>query len=161
MPPCFWNRTHGFLKARRSWESGSSITTVEFSLFRLLRKVSAVNVHWIEQDSYLSSSQKSSSWHFLALAKVRSTARVWNHQRISKLMNRVDCCLSYDSFLALCSKAIVRAFLATNALQRDLQHTHAIYGICRLSYEALSCFAPAIVRTFLATNALQRELQHV
>jgi hypothetical protein len=42
-------------------------------------------------------------------------------------------CLSYDSFFALCSKAIVRTFLAMNALQRDLQHTHAMYGICRLS----------------------------
>jgi hypothetical protein len=50
-----------FLKARRSWEPGSSITTVEFSLFRLLRKVSAVNINWTEHDSYLSSSQKSSS----------------------------------------------------------------------------------------------------
>jgi hypothetical protein len=48
-------------------------------------------------------------------------------------VNRVDCRLSSDSFLALRSKAIVRAFLATNASQRDLQRTHAIYGICRLS----------------------------
>jgi hypothetical protein len=115
------------------WEPGSSITTVEFSLFCLLRKVSAVNVLWTEHDSYLSFSQKSSSWHFLALAKLRSTARVWNHQRISKLVNGVDCCLSSDSFLALRSKAIVHTFLATNALQRDLQRTHAMYGICRLS----------------------------
>jgi hypothetical protein len=126
----------GFLEARRLWEPGSSLTTVEFSLFCLLRKVSAVNIRWTEQDSYLSSSQKSSSWHFLALAKLRSTAQVWNHQRISKLVNRVDCSLSYDSFLALCSKAIVRAFLATNALQWDLQRTHAMYGICHLSYDS-------------------------
>ncbi len=48
----------GFSKARRSLESGSSITTVDFSLFRLLRKASAVNVHWTEHDSYLSFSQK-------------------------------------------------------------------------------------------------------
>jgi hypothetical protein len=48
-------------------------------------------------------------------------------------VNRVDCRLSSDSFLALRSKAIVRAFLATNASQQDLQHTHAIYGICHLS----------------------------
>ncbi len=120
--------------------NGSSITTVEFFLFRLLRKVSAVNVRWTEQDSYLSSSQKFSSWHFLALAKLRSTDWVWNHQGISKLVNRVDCCLSYDSFLALRSKAIVQAFLATNALQRDLQRTHAIYGICRLSVDSFLAF---------------------
>ncbi len=105
---------------------------LNFPFSGFLLKVSAVNVHWTEQDSYFSSSF-SLNWHFLALAKLRSTARVWNHQRISKLVNRVDCCLSSDSFLVLCSKAIVQAFLATNALQRDLQHTHAIYGICRLS----------------------------
>jgi hypothetical protein len=100
--------------------------------FSFLLKVSAVNVCWTEQDSYLSS-LLSSNWHFLALAKLCSTARVWNHQRISKLVNRVDCCLSSDSFLVLRSKAIVRAVLATNDLQRDFQRTHAIYGICCLS----------------------------
>ncbi len=122
----------GFSKQDACWEPGSIITTVEFSLFRLLRKVSTVNVHWTEHDSYLSFSQQSSRWHFLELVKLHSTAQVWNHQRISKLVNRVDCRLSSDSFLALCSKAIVRAFLATNALQWDLQRTHAIYGICCL-----------------------------
>ncbi len=135
-PPCFWNRTRGFLKARRSWELGSSITTIEFSLFHPLRKASAVNDRWTEQDSYLSFSQKSSSWHFLALAKLCSTARVWNHQGISKLVNRVACCLSYDSSLALRSKAIVRALLATNASQRGFQRTHAIYGVCCLSVDS-------------------------
>ncbi len=105
---------------------------LNFPFSGFLLKVSAVNVRWTEQNSYLSSSLFS-NWHFLALAKLHSTARVWNHQRISKLANRVDCCLSSDSFLALRSKGIVRAFLATNASQRDLQHTHAIYGICCLS----------------------------
>ncbi len=41
-----------------------------------------------------------SSWHFLALAKLRSTAQVWNHQRISNSWIKVDCHLSDDSFLA-------------------------------------------------------------
>jgi hypothetical protein len=40
----------------------------------------------------------------LDLAKLRSTARVWNPQGISKLVIKVDCCLSYDSFLVLCSR---------------------------------------------------------
>ncbi len=31
-PPCFWHRTRGFLKARRSWEPGSQLTTGEFFL---------------------------------------------------------------------------------------------------------------------------------
>jgi hypothetical protein len=66
MPPCFWHRTSRFLKARCLWEPGSSLTTSEFSLFRLLPKVSGANVHWTEHNSYLSFSQKSSDWHFLA-----------------------------------------------------------------------------------------------
>jgi hypothetical protein len=57
---------HGFLEARRSWEPGSSLTTGEFSLFHLLPKVSDANVCWTEHHSYLSFSQKSSNWHFLA-----------------------------------------------------------------------------------------------
>jgi hypothetical protein len=40
----------------------------------------------------------------LGLAKLRSTARVWNPQGISKLVIKVDCRLSYDSFLALHSR---------------------------------------------------------
>ncbi len=91
-PQCFWNRTRGFLKARCSWEPGSSLTTGEFSLFRLLPKVSAVNVRWNEHESYFFSHKN--PWtdiflHFLGLAKLRSTARVWNHQGISKLVNRL------------------------------------------------------------------------
>ncbi len=40
----------------------------------------------------------------LGLAKLCSTSRVWNPQGISKLVNKVNCCLSYDSFLVLCSR---------------------------------------------------------
>jgi hypothetical protein len=40
----------------------------------------------------------------LGLAKLRSTARIWNSQGNSKLVNKVDCCLSYDSILALRSR---------------------------------------------------------
>ncbi len=66
MPPCFWHITRGFPEARCSWEPGSSLTTGEFSLFRLLPKVSGVNVRWTEHDSYLSYSLKSLNWQFLA-----------------------------------------------------------------------------------------------
>ncbi len=149
----------GFSKQDACWEPGSSITTVEFSLFCLLQKVSAVNVLWTEHDSYLSFSQKSSSWHFLALAKLRSTARVWNHQRISKLVNRVDCRLSSDSFLALCSKAIVRAFLAMNALQQDLQRTHAMYGICCLSDDSFLALRSHDSADLSCYKYLQQELR--
>ncbi len=104
-----------FSKARRSWESGSSITTVDFSLFRLLRKASAVNVRWTEHDSYLSFSQKNSSWHFLALAKLRSMAQVWNHKRNFQLVNKGW--LSLVRWQLSCSRfaqAIVRTLLATD-----------------------------------------------
>jgi hypothetical protein len=53
-PPYFRHRTSGFLEARRSWEPDSSLTTGEFSLFRLLPKVSIANVRWTEHNSYLS-----------------------------------------------------------------------------------------------------------
>ncbi len=57
VPPCFWHRTCGFLEARRLWEPGSSLTTGEFSRFRLFPKVSAANIQWTEHDSYLSCNQ--------------------------------------------------------------------------------------------------------
>jgi hypothetical protein len=64
--PCFWHRMHGFLVARCLWEPGNRLTTGEFSLYHLLPKISAANVHWIEHDSYLSFSQKFSDLHFPA-----------------------------------------------------------------------------------------------
>ncbi len=149
----------GFSKARRSWESGSRITTVNFSLFHLLRKASAVNVRWTEHDSYLSFSQKSSSWHFLALAQLRSIAQVWIHQRISNLWIGW-LLLVFDSFLALCSKVIVRAFLATNASQWDFQRTHAIYGIYQMSPDSFLCASLQGNSADLPRyNALQQDLQ--
>ncbi len=104
----------GFSKARRSWESGSSITTVDCSLFCLLRKASAVNVRWTEHYSYLSFSQKSSSWHFLALAKLCSIAQVWNHQKNFQLMNKGWLSLVRWQLSRSCfTQAIVRTFLDT------------------------------------------------
>jgi hypothetical protein len=128
-PPCFWNRTCRFIEARRSWEPGSSLTTGEFFLFHLLPKVSAANVHWTEHDSYLSYSQNPRTdtfLHDLGLAKLRSAARVWNHQGISKLVNRliVACQMIASSCF---TQAIVRTFLATNPLLWDLQCTPAIW----------------------------------
>ncbi len=78
----------GFLKQDARGNIVVASLQASFSPFRTLRKASAVNVRWTEHDSYLSFSQKSSSWHFFALAKLRSIARVWNHQRISKLVNK-------------------------------------------------------------------------
>ncbi len=122
----------GFSKQDACWEPGSSITTSEFSSFCLLRKSSAVNVHWTEHNSYLSFSQKSLSWHFLALAKLRSTAQVWNHQRISKLVNRliVACLMTASSRFAprqWCGPSSLRM------LRSGIFNIPMPYGIYRLS----------------------------
>jgi hypothetical protein len=99
---------HGFLKVRRSWEPGSRLTTSNLSPFRLLAKVSHANVRWTERKSYLSHSLTDTFLHDISLAKLHSTAQVWNPQGISKLVNKVDCWVPHTLL-----KAIVRAFLAT------------------------------------------------
>ncbi len=110
----------GFSKARRSWEPGSSFTTGKFSPFRTLRKASAVHVCWTGHESYLSFSQKSLSWYFLALAKLRSTAQV-GIIKDTHFVNKGWLLLVRWQISWSRSKAIVRTFLATNASQRDLQ----------------------------------------
>jgi hypothetical protein len=157
VPPCFWNRTHGFLKARRSWDPGSSFTTLEFSLFRLLPKVSALNVHWTEHDSHLSFSQKSLDWHFLALAKLRSTARVWNHQGYPN---------SWIGWLSLVRWQLPHALLLGYsaglpryecfAVGSSMYPCHMAFVACQMT--AFLRFAQAIVWTFIATNASQWDL---
>ncbi len=132
-PPCFWNRTRGFLKAQRSWEPGSSITTIEFSLFRLLRKASAVNLYWTQHDSYLSFSQKILELTLSCVSQVTQYSPGMESPKDIQTCEQVDCHLSSDSFLALCSKAIMRAFLATNASQQDFQRTHAIWHLSHVS----------------------------
>jgi hypothetical protein len=57
-----------------------------------------------ERESYLSYSQKISSSTFtrnISPIKLRCIAWVRNTQGISKLVNKVDCCLSYDNFWAI------------------------------------------------------------
>ncbi len=91
-------------------EPSSSITTGTFSPFRNLRKASAVHVRWTGQDSYLSFSQKFSSLHFLALAKLHSTAQVGITKDTQLMKKKVDCVFSLTAFsLTLRSKAIVRS----------------------------------------------------
>ncbi len=85
-----------------------------------------MHVHSTEHDSYLSFSQKFLSWPFLALAQLRGTAQVWNPLGISNSWKKVNCCLSYDSFLAHASlQGNSAAFLATNTSQRDLQPAYS------------------------------------
>ncbi len=101
----------GFLKARRSWERGSRLTTGEFSPFCFSPKVSGANIHWTNANhTFLThkNPRTDTFLHDISPAKLCSTARVWNSQGISKLVDKVDwrvpCALL---------KAIVRAFLAT------------------------------------------------
>ncbi len=65
----------------------------------------------------------------LGLAKLSSTAQVWNPQGISKLVNKVECCLSYDSFLVLCTRRQCGPSLLQNPLQWDPQRTPAIWHV--------------------------------
>jgi hypothetical protein len=113
VPPCFWHRMHGFLKARRSWEPGSRLTTGDLSPFRLLLKVSGANVRW-ENANHTFLTHKN-PWtdtflHDISPAKLRSTAWVRTPKGISKLVNKVDCWVPHALL-----KAIVRAFLATKS----------------------------------------------
>jgi hypothetical protein len=113
VPPCFWHRMRGFLKARCSWEPGSSLNTSEFSPFCLLQKVSGADVHWTNANHTFLTHKNPPTDTFsrdISPAKLRSTAQVWNPQGISKLVNKVDCRVPCASL-----KAIVRAFLNTKS----------------------------------------------
>ncbi len=90
--PIFLAHITHFLEGRRSWEPGSRLTTGFLSHFRLLPKVSHVNVRWANANHTFSSHIISSSWHFLASHKPWlsqcSTAWARNPQWISKLINQ-------------------------------------------------------------------------
>ncbi len=81
VPPCFWQRTCGFLEERCSWEPGSRLTTGDFSPFRLLPKVSGANVHWTNANHTFPTHKDPWTDTFLrdiSPTKLCSTARVWN-----------------------------------------------------------------------------------
>jgi hypothetical protein len=107
VPPCFWHRMRGFLEVRCSWEPGSRLTTGDLSPFCLSPKVSDANVHQANANHTFLTHKNPQTDTFLcdiSLAKLHSTAWVRNPQGTSRLMNKVDCCLSYDNFLAHCSR---------------------------------------------------------
>jgi hypothetical protein len=81
--------------------------------FRLLLKVSEANVHWANANhTFLThkNPQTDTFLHDISPTKLRNTARVWNPQGISKLVNKVDCWVPRALL-----KAIVRAFLTTKS----------------------------------------------
>ncbi len=81
--------------------------------FCLLPKVSHANVHWANVNHTFLTHKNHQTDTFLRdirPTKLRSTARVWNPQGISKLMNKVDCRVPRALL-----KAIVQAFLATKS----------------------------------------------
>jgi hypothetical protein len=109
-PPYFWHRMHGFLKARHLWEPGSGLTTGKFSPFCLSPKVSSANLRWTNANHTFLTHKNPQTDIFLrdtSPAKLHSTARVWNPQGISKLVNKVDCRVPHTLL-----KKIVWAFLA-------------------------------------------------
>ncbi len=81
--------------------------------FRFSPKVSEANVHWANANHTFLTHKN--PWtvtflHDISPAKLCSTARVWNPQGISTLVNKVGCWVPRASL-----KAIVRAFLATKS----------------------------------------------
>ncbi len=121
-PPCFWNRTQGFLKSKTLVEPSSGSTTGMFSPFRTLRKASAMNVRWTDMTHTFLSHKNSQADTFLRQLSYAVQPKQESPEDLQLVKKKVDCCLSYDSFLA---HALLQgdsaAFLATNALQRDLQ----------------------------------------
>jgi hypothetical protein len=82
-------------------------TTGEFSLFRLCGRFlvqTSVGLNTNHTFLSLKNPQTETFLRDLGLAKLCSTAWVWNPHGISKLVIKVDCCLSYDSFLTLHSR---------------------------------------------------------
>jgi hypothetical protein len=105
-------------------------------VFCLLPKVSEANVHWANANYTFLTHKNPQSDTFLrdiSPAKLRSTARVWNPQGISKIVNKVDCLVPRASL-----KAIVQACLTTNPSQRDPQCTPSIWHASQSQYQGTS-----------------------
>ncbi len=122
-PPYFWHKD-----ARGNLVVASLPVNFPFSAF-CRRFLVQTSVRLNANHTFLThqNPQTDTFLHVLGLAKLRSTAQVWNPQGISKLMNKVDCRLSCDSFLALCSRRQCAPSTLRNPLQRDPQHTPAIW----------------------------------
>ncbi len=72
----------------------------------------------------------------LGLAKLRSTAWVWNPQGISKLVNKVDCWVPHALL-----KAIVQAFLAKKSFAAGSSNVPLQYGMhLKVSHEGHHIF---------------------
>jgi hypothetical protein len=103
----------GFLKQDAHRNLAVDSLPVKFSPSRLLPKVSGAIVHWANANHTFLTHKNPHTDTFLrdiSPAKLCSTARVWNPQGISKLVNKVDCWVSRALL-----KAIVRAFFATKS----------------------------------------------
>jgi hypothetical protein len=95
--------------------------------FRLSPKVSGANVCWGNANvTFLThkNSQTDTFLHDISPAKLRSTARVWNPQGISKLLNKVDCrvpCFAQNNSAGLPCYVILRSGILNVPLP---------YGMC-------------------------------
>jgi hypothetical protein len=87
------------------------------TLFCLLPKVSGANVCWANANDTFLTHKNPQTVTFLrdiSPAKLHSTARVWNPQGISKLVNKVDCRVPHALL-----KAIVWAFLTSKSFAAE------------------------------------------
>ena len=137
----------GFSKARRSCNLVVAALQARFFLSELAEGVCyarPLNGTWLIP-FFLT---KILELTFLALAQLRGTAQVWNPLGISNSWEKVDCCLSYDSFLALRSKAIVRGFLATNACSGvfNIPMPCMAFVACHMTAFSLTLRSKAIVQ---------------
>ncbi len=94
---------------------------------------------------------KSLSWHFLAPAKLCSTAQVWNHQRISKLVNRlIVACLWQLPCASLQGDSAGLPCYEYFAAGFSMYPCHMVFMACLMTAFFALCYK-AIVRIFLAT----------
>ena len=108
----------GFSKARHSWEPSCSSTTGKFSPFRTLRKASALIVHWTDHTFLSHKNPRADTFLRQPSYAVQPTYGITRGSPIREY-KLIVACQKTAFLLTLCSKAIVRTFLATNASQQD------------------------------------------
>ena len=112
-PPCFWNRTRGFLKSKMlvgTWQQHHYCRL--FPFLPSAESICCERPFGLNMTSYLSSHKNPRADTFLH----QPSYAVQPKYGIIKVKKKVDCRLSLTAFLlTLRSKAIVRPFLTTNA----------------------------------------------
>ncbi len=93
----------------------------------------------------------------LGLAKLHSTAWVWNPQGISKLMNKVDCHLSYDSSLCF-AQGDSAGLPCYKILRSRILNVPLPYGMClKVSHERCHIFEQLSPQQHRSTKNVMRD----